>query len=165
VNPKSIISLATVLALLLSLILPPVAHAHLCAGSEAVARTVQHNLAHGHDDDHAHDAGDHHSHGDDHHDHGAGVRDGGHVHAASHLNEMSYCCYDGQAGGRQAVDTAALPSRIALTQVLATLYMVLPPALVPTAMADASSFKIGSSPPFLASITHSTYLRISVLLI
>ncbi len=78
---------------------------------------------------------------------------------------MSYCCYDGQGAQRQAVDTAALPSRIALTQVLATLYVLLPPAFMQMAIVDVSPFKIGSSPPFLASITHSTYLRISVLLI
>ncbi|MEO5930945.1 MAG: hypothetical protein ABIR47_13500 [Candidatus Kapaibacterium sp.] len=52
-----------------------------------------------------------------------------------------------------------------MVQTLTVLYFVAPALLWNCDRDDERLFKIGASPPFLASIAHATYLRISVLLI
>ena len=165
-NTKRLISLITVLTLLASALLPVSLHAHSCAGSEAVARSLERNDHHHHDDavadEHDHHAGGHHDHGDH---HGAGEKTSVGSRLAGHADEMSYCCHDGGSPDRHTPDGATLPSRLVLVHALTLLHAVAP-SLLPQLPEQAQGvFKIGASPPFLASTAHSTYLRISVLLI
>jgi hypothetical protein len=165
VKTKRLISLMTIVTLLASVLLPSVVHAHLCAGSAAVARSLERNDHHHDDavaDEHDHHAAGHHDHGDH---HVAEPAEAVHSHGSGHVSEMSYCCYEGDASQQRVVESAVLPSRLVLAHAITLLHVATPSFLLHLSESAQGDFKIGSSPPFLAPLSHSTYLRISVLLI
>ncbi|MEO6048155.1 MAG: hypothetical protein ABIQ57_11810 [Candidatus Kapaibacterium sp.] len=183
---KLSISFLTILSLIVSLVFPTASVARTCAGYAAVVRLLERNEGHhhehcgdqsrssgapchGHEATDDHEAGDHHDAAEghesaDHHDESS-VEQCDEAHCAAHPHESSYCCFDGHSGAHTAVDNAIIPSGPTLVQTLAVLYFVAPAFLWNCDRDDESLFKIGASPPFLASIAHATYLRISVLLI
>jgi hypothetical protein len=170
---RRIISLLIILALLQSLVVPAIAHAHLCAGTEGVKRALggsqemesRHDRAsHYHDADH-HNAGDHHEHAVEaasHHDHNV-------VEGPMMPRSLgaSYCCDDGiPLPSKGKLDAATMPTASWSSAAIAVLAVIgFAPGPVNGENHALSTYKIESSPPYRANIQRHTYLHTSILLI
>jgi hypothetical protein len=160
---KRPISVATILALLATLVLPAQGSVHHCAGSDAVQKSLA-----ARDALDEHDACDHggcHREAvidNDHHEQQAGT----HERMTTGDFGYSFCCAEDALAPHQSLDLATLSGNTVQIPVISvlTLLVLFAPAVDGNTL-SMPGYKIGSSPPYLASISRHTYIRTSVLLI
>lgn len=86
---------------------------------------------------------------------------------ACHCHDFgkSICCPGGGWSLQKLASIATLPVKIELDDAVAVIYPILFVIGRPVAVSRSDEYAIGESPPFLATIAHTLYLRISLLLI
>ena len=166
VTTQRIISILIVLSLLVSPVMPAWAGSMECGGADK-------STAHGQEST-EHDAHDHAGHDHGGHDHGAGHHGGGeganaHDHAAANvrsdipsISAQIVCCSHSPyvLAGAAGVATIPAPGQHH-TLLIPTSSFLASPAFLGASPALKGLYKIGSSPPVVASDRY-TYLRLSV---